>query len=174
MQYTIRHHPRSKYMRLSINPTGEVFVTAPKHMTKEYIERFIFKKMDWIQDKLDYIEKHPPSIHKIKSSKVDYKKYKDQALVIVKEKILKFNMFYNFPIKNLSIKNQKTRWGSCSRKGNININYKIALLPDHLAEYLIVHELCHLGQFDHSHKFWDLVGKTIPDYRQKRKELRLY
>ena len=72
----------------------------------------------------------------------------------------------------INIKNQKTRWGSCSKKGNLNFNYKIALLPQHLADYIIVHELCHLGEFNHSRSFWNLVAKVFPEYLGIRNELR--
>ena len=102
----------------------------------------------------------------------EYKKYKDQALALAQRRLAEFNLFYGYQIGRVSIKNQKTRWGSCSKKGNINFNYRIATLPDRLADYLVVHELCHLGEFNHSQQFWDLVAKTIPDYRERRRELR--
>jgi len=101
-----------------------------------------------------------------------YQENKDKALWIVKDRIEYFNTFYNFKWNRIVIRNQKTRWGSCSRKGNLNFNYKIALLPPESADYIIVHELCHLGEFNHSQKFWDLVAKTIPDYLTIRKDLR--
>ena len=103
------------------------------------------------------------------------KKYienKDKALSIVKDRIEYFNTFYNFKWNRIVIRNQKTRWGSCSRKGNLNFNYKIAFLPPKSADYIIVHELCHLGEFNHSQKFWNLVAQTIPDYLAIRKDLR--
>ena len=102
----------------------------------------------------------------------EYKKYKDQALVLAERRLAEFNLLYGYQVNRISIKNQRTRWGSCSKKGNINFNYRIALLPDRLADYLVVHELCHLGEFNHSQRFWDLVARTIPDYRQRRRELR--
>lgn len=103
---------------------------------------------------------------------LQYLKYKEVAREIVHRKLEEFNRIYNFKYNKISIKNQKTRWGSCSRSGNINFNYKIALLSDRLADYIIVHELCHLGEFNHSKNFWNLVEKTIPDYAQRREELK--
>lgn len=108
----------------------------------------------------------------LKGSKKDYLKYKDQALVLAQERIKHFNQQYGFKFNKISIKNQKTRWGSCSKKGNLNFNYKIALLPKEVADYIIVHELCHLKEFNHSRKFWDLVALALPDYLARRNELK--
>jgi len=80
--------------------------------------------------------------------------------------------FYNFKINHIAIKDQTSRWGSCSSKGNLNFNYKIIYLRPALADYLIVHELCHLGELNHSKRFWELVFKTSPDYVKINKELR--
>lgn len=101
----------------------------------------------------------------------EYLHYKEQARVLVHTKLAYWNAFYLFSYKRISIKNQKTRWGSCSSKGNLNFHYKIIMLPEHLVDYLIVHELCHLGQMNHSKAFWDLVARTIPDYQIRQKAL---
>lgn len=146
-------------------------VTAPQNMGQSIIEQFIIKKSQWITDKIDYFKRFPVKMF-TKSGKRDYLKYKENALALAESRINYFNKQYEFLINTINIKNQKTRWGSCSRKGNLNFNYKIALLPLRLADYIIVHELCHLGEFNHSYKFWNLVAKTIPDYRDLRNELR--
>src|SRR5438105_4671667 len=96
-----------------------------------------------------------------KSPGTKYQKYKHAVLAMAKSQVIHFNQYYNFAINRIAVKNQKTRWGSCSKKGNLNFNYKIYLLPRHLADYVIVHELCHLGEFNHSPAFWKLVAKTI-------------
>ncbi|MDE1924740.1 MAG: M48 family metallopeptidase [Patescibacteria group bacterium] len=75
--------------------------------------------------------------------------------------------------KKIFIKNLKTRWGSASKNGNLNFHYKILFLPPHLASYLVVHEVCHLKEFNHSKEFWALVASELPDYKKLRKELRL-
>ena len=88
------------------------------------------------------------------------------------ERLVYFNAFYNFTYNTVRIKTSKTRWGSCSTQKNLNFNYKIALLPERIVDYIVVHELCHLEQMNHSPKFWALVAKTIPDYSKRRAELR--
>lgn len=105
----------------------------------------------------------------IRGNKLEYQKYKMQAQEIAYNRIIYFNSVYRFHVNKVTIKNQKTRWGSCSKKGNLNFNYKIALLPQYLSDYIIVHELCHLGQFNHSPAFWRLVAKTMPDYQKLKK-----
>jgi len=72
----------------------------------------------------------------------------------------------------VKIRDQSSRWGSCSWKGNLNFSYKLVLLPEHLADYVVVHELCHLREMNHSPRFWALVSQTVPDYRAKRRELK--
>ncbi|MEK7523477.1 MAG: M48 family metallopeptidase [Patescibacteria group bacterium] len=102
----------------------------------------------------------------------NFLEHKEQARRLAKERIEHFNKMYQFEFNRVSIRNQRTRWGSCSSKRNLNFNYKIALLPLPLADYIIVHELCHLGEFNHSKKFWELVAKTIPNHREIRKVIR--
>ena len=99
-------------------------------------------------------------------------KKKEQARRLVENRLSFFNKFYDFEINRIAIKNTSTRWGSCSSKANLNFNYKIIYLRPQLADYLIVHELCHLGQLNHSKKFWELVKQAVPDYVELNKELR--
>lgn len=108
-----------------------------------------------------------------KGSKSEYLKYKNQALELVRNKLEHFNKFYNFKYNKVTVRNQSTRWGSCSKSGNLNFNYKLALLPENLVDYVVVHELCHLGEFNHSKNFWDLVARMAPDYKERRQELRI-
>lgn len=102
----------------------------------------------------------------------NYLKHKQKALGIVQERLQHFNKFYGYKWNRIFIKNQKTRWGSCSKKGNLNFNYRIALLPPEAADYIIVHELCHLKEFNHSQNFWNLVKVAIPNYKEIRNNLK--
>jgi predicted metal-dependent hydrolase len=105
----------------------------------------------------------------------DRKKYieqKEQARLLVKNRLDFWNLHYKFKYGRVSIRNQRSRWGSCSSKGNLNFNFRIVTLPPHLVDYIIVHELCHRGEFNHSQKFWDLVSETQPDYEKLVMELR--
>lgn len=99
-------------------------------------------------------------------------KVREHARALVHARIQYFNEHYQFRVGKVFIKNHKSRWGSCSEKGNLNFNYKIAFLPLELADYIIVHELCHLAEFNHSERFWGHVARTIPDHTHRRRHLR--
>ncbi len=170
IEYTLKISARAQRLRLVIYPDGNVVVTAPRRMSEKFIEQFIIKKSQWVIDKLEYFTRFGGKVF-LKSGKRNFARHKDLALALVSERIEYFNGMYGFKVTKISIKNQKTRWGSCSKKGNLNFNYKIALLPPHLADYIIVHELCHLGQMNHSATFWDLVAEMVPNYRERRREL---
>jgi hypothetical protein len=97
---------------------------------------------------------------------------KQEARAIALSRITHFNQFYQCSLRRISIRNQRSRWGSCSQKGNLNFNYRLLKLPLSLVDYIVVHELCHLREFNHSKRFWDLVGETLPDFRERRAALR--
>ncbi len=137
------------------------------------IEKFVAGKSAWISDKLRSFMPFRPIVRR-KNSRAEYLKHKESARQLVERRLPELNQVYNFAYKKIAIRNQKSSWGSCSSQGNLNFNYKIALLPPHLADYLMVHELCHLGEFNHSQKFWNLVARTIPDYKKLRADMQKY
>lgn len=173
VEYTLKVSRRAKRMRLAIYCDGNFVVTAPRGTDLNIIEKFILDKSKWIIDKLDYFKSFKNRVF-IKTKRADFLKYREEARLLAESRIQFFNTLHEFRFNRINIKNQKTRWGSCSRKGNINLNYKIALLPGHIADYIVAHELCHLVEFNHSKKFWDFLKKLIPDYLKIRKELKGY
>ncbi|MBP9864077.1 M48 family metallopeptidase [Patescibacteria group bacterium] len=171
VEYTLKVSKRARRMRLAVYCDGTFVVTAPVAMDTNLIEQFIIRKSQWVIDKIEYFKGASVNILP-RSTKRDYLTSKEIALNLAKEKIERFNQTYQFKFNQINIKNQKTRWGSCSRKGNLNFNYKIIHLPEKLADYIVVHELCHLKEFNHSQKFWNLVAKVMPDYLELRSELK--
>ncbi len=173
IEYTLKKSKRARRLRLAVFCDGSVVVTAPHRMSDSAIEQFITQKSQWVIDKLDYFKQFPGRQLKTKGERQkDFVEHKEKAFLLAKDRIEHFNNIYGFKYRRISIKNQKTLWGSCSKKGSLNFNYKIALLSLNFADYIIVHELCHLGEFNHSKRFWALVAKTIPDYWAIRKLLR--
>ena len=169
--YTLRLNRRARHLRLAVHGDGAVVISAPPGLPAYFIDRLIAQKSQWVQDKLEYFKQFPV-VKSVAESRSDYLRYKKQARLLVLRRLEYFNAFYGFDHGRVSIRNQRTRWGSCSSKCNLNFNYKIAFLPDHQADYIIVHELCHVGEFNHSPGFWDLVCQTIPNHRAIRRELR--
>jgi predicted metal-dependent hydrolase len=173
IDYILKVSKRARYMRLAIHRDGRCVVTTPKGVPESIVERFLIRKSAWIISKIEYfLNIKGVTFKSKKEERDDYLKYKDEALVLVNNRIKHFNKIYNHSWNKILIKSQKTRWGSCSRKGNLNFNYKIALLPAKPADYIIIHELCHLSQFNHSEKFWELVALSMPDYKEVRNELK--
>jgi len=101
-----------------------------------------------------------------------YLHHREEARRLVKERLSHWNEHYKHPLRKIFIKQHRSRWGSCSERGNLNFNYKIIFLPPVLQDYIVVHELCHLREFNHSPAFWALVAQTLPDYLARRRALR--
>jgi predicted metal-dependent hydrolase len=169
-EYQMKISRRARNLRVSVYRDLKVVITLPEGFQKSKLEKFLQAKSAWVQKSLDYFKKHPALV--IKRESGGYKKHKIQALDLINRKIIQWNGFYNFSHGKVNIKNQKTRWGSCSKKGNLNFNYKVIFLPENLLDYLVVHELCHLKEFNHSKRFWELVFKALPDFVKLRKDLR--
>lgn len=169
----VKESKKAKHIRLAVCFNGSVKATKPLAVNYADLEKFIQQKMPWIEEKLKYFEKiREQTIFLPKIKKADYADYKQQAEKDIKARLEKINEHYGFSFNQVKVKNQKTRWGSCSNKSNLNFNMQIVFLENDLADYIIAHELCHLQQKNHSLPFWQLVSQTIPDYRQRRKQLR--
>ncbi|MFA5934291.1 MAG: M48 family metallopeptidase [Candidatus Paceibacterota bacterium] len=172
IEYKVKESSRAKRMRIAVYCDGHVVVTVPKNFNNDLMNKFVVQKKDWILKSIRKFLKTPLRIVKA-SSKRDFKKYKVEIKEILEKRIEFFNQFYNFKYNKINIKNQKTRWGSCSKRGNLNFNYKILFLREEERDYIVVHELCHLREFNHSKNFWNLVEIAIPNYLDLRKSLKL-
>ena len=173
INYSIKKSKKAKRMRLAVHYDGSVVVTIPSGIAGWGVQKFVDEKSNWILKKIHFFKEQDFSLAR-PNSKADYLKHKDSALILIRKKISYFNKCNDFSFNKICVRNQKTRWGSCSQKGNLNFNYRIIFLPEKIQDYIIVHELCHLKEFNHSRKFWALVCETIPDYAKIRKELRKY
>jgi len=169
--YTLRKSRRARRMRLAVYADSSIVVTSPFDLKETIVEKFIREKSNWLFSKIAFFKQFKGQAIS-RYSKHDYLEYKDKAFELATERVKHFNKIYKFKFNKINIKNQKTRWGSCSKKGNLNFNYKIALLPPRISDYIIVHEICHLGEFNHSRRFWKLVSKAIPDYQKIKDELK--
>ncbi|MEI6296518.1 MAG: M48 family metallopeptidase [bacterium] len=171
VQYELKVSKIIRGIKLAIHFDGKFIVTAPQNTNLNIVNNFIKEKTNWVFKKLNYFKKFSNRVV-IKINKKDYIDRKVEILKKVKDRIDFFNKLYGYSIGKITIKNQKTRWGSCSKVGNLNFNYKVIYLKPNLFDYIIVHEICHLGEFNHSVRFWNLVSMAIPDYKKLRSELR--
>lgn len=160
-----------KNLSLSVYPSGEVIIRAPYFYPKFLITKFLEKKSNWLIKKINSLKNSQlPSISQ--KTKADYLKDKERARELILERLKYFNQYYNFKYQDIRIKNQKSLWGSCSKRANLNFNFRLLYLSPQLRDYIIVHELCHLKELNHSAKFWSLVSLTIPNYKILRKNLK--
>lgn len=165
------HSSRAKRISISIRGTN-VRVAVPKGVSMEKAKQFVLSKKEWITkhlNKLDALENEYNQLNG-NASTMDRVFAKKQLI----NKLEYLAQRYGFTYNRVFIKNQKTLWGSCSHKNNINLNIKLILLPDKLQEYIILHELVHLKVKNHSATFWKELAKYCPEYQQRRKELRKY
>ncbi|KND47520.1 MAG: putative metal-dependent hydrolase [Parcubacteria bacterium C7867-004] len=177
IEYEIRESVRAKNLRLTVEPDGRVVVTKPKRVSLREVERWMATKSEWIEKARAYFEKRnkgvaPEPLPKPRRGSKAYKDAVEAARVLVTERLPHFNTAYGFSYGRISIRNQKTRWGSCSMENNLSFNYRIAFLPHELADYIIVHELCHTKEHNHSARFWDLVARTVPKHKEARRIIR--
>ena len=172
IRYSVKISRRARGMRVAVYCDSRVVVTLPMGFDFSRAEEFVKQKFSWILKSLNYFKRFEGRVFVKPAGKREYNKYRAQAQDLAARKVGQWNKVYNFSYNRVSIKNQKTRWGSCSKKGNLNFNYKIVHLPEPLLDYLIVHELCHLKEFNHSHSFWSLVSQTMPNYKDQRRQLK--
>lgn len=169
-EYEIKKYKKAKYLRISVKPGGRVVVTTPWRTPKYVAVRFVEKQQSWIEQARAKVLAQPTPANL--GTAAEYKKYKLQAQRLISARLVELNAQYGFPYKLVSIRNQKTRWGSCSKSGTLSFNYRLLFVEPAIRDYVLVHELCHLQYMNHSAKFWQLVGLGIENYKALRQELR--
>ena len=107
-----------------------------------------------------------------KRAQQHYREHKESARTLVRERLQFWSIFFEVEHGRVAIRNTRTRWGSCSSKRNLNFSYRLKFLPQELIDYVVVHELCHLIEFNHSPAFWAHVERALPEYRHHRNALR--
>lgn len=166
--YTVIRSDR-KTLAVQVRPGGETVVRAPRRMASDVIRRFVWEHREWLRRKVT--ESQCVSVNE-RYDPEEKVRLREQAREILQMKTDYFARLMGVQYNRIFIKEQKTVWGSCSTKGNLNFNWKLILAgPDQL-EYVVVHELAHLKEMNHSPAFWREVEKVLPDYRERRKKLK--
>ena len=171
MDYKIIRSNR-KSLGLEIKPDGQVIVRAPMRLSEREIQRFVIQHEDWIREHLEIIkqkQENRPEIERLTMQEIQ--ELADQALKVIPQRVAYDAPKVGVSYGKITIRNQKSRWGSCSSKGNLNFNWRIIMAPARVADYVIVHEMCHLKYLDHSREFWSLVEEILPDYKERKEWL---
>ena len=158
-----------KTLAIQITPEGEVLVRCPRRMKAETIRAFVESKTDWIEK---HVRKQisVPKLPAFTDGEIE--DLAQQALRVLPERAAYFAPLVGVTYGRITIRNQRTRWGSCSSEGNLNFNCLLMLTPAEVQDYVVVHELCHRKEMNHSAAFWAEVERVLPDYRAKRQWLK--
>lgn len=168
-----------KTLGLEVDRGGQVKLRAPRRTGDSAIQRFAQEKKAWIIEKYLMMEKRREEA--ALRSVPDYvtqpeleKKYRRMAQERIRERTAYFAEKMGVGYGRISIRAAKTRWGSCSYAGNLNFHWKLILMPPEVLDYVVVHELAHRKEMNHSGEFWAEVERILPDYKERRRWLKLY
>lgn len=164
-----------KTVAIQVNSDRSVTVRAPRSASEKDIEEILKKKKAWISKHIEKIKETKERFEAEPTEKLTREKVialADEALKVIPERVEYFAKVIGVTYGKITVRNQKTRWGSCSSKGNLNFNCLLMLAPPEVLDYVVVHELCHRKQMNHSKAFWLEVEKVIPDYKEARKWLK--
>ena len=153
----------------------KVAVKAPRYASKREIDRIVEKNETWIYKHIEIIKKNKADYEALNVEKLTSEEIKtlaEQTLKLIPQRVEYFARQVGVDYGRITIRNQKTRWGSCSSKGNLNFNCLLMLAPAEILDYVVVHELCHRKEMNHSKAFWAEVEKVFPDYRESVKWLK--
>ena len=175
LPYTLIRSKRKSYA-ISISPDGQITVRVPLVTSDREVRQILSQKQHWIVTK--YLEQQEKQINKPVSGLTDAQRnaLTQRYIVAAKEYFPKraayFRQFTGGTYNRITIRDQKTRWGSCSAKGTLSFNWRLMLAPPAILDYVVVHELCHLTHMNHSAAFWQAVEAVYPDYRSARRWLK--
>lgn len=158
---------KRKSAAIKITADMQIVVFVPLYVSDNEIERMVISKSKWIDKHMLKVQStidERSKLEKITFEQV--KKLADQAVEYIPKRVKYYAEKENFVYNKITIKNLVSRWGSCSTKGNLNFNCLLMLTPDYVIDYIVVHELCHMREMNHSEKFWAEVEKIMPDYQR--------
>ena len=158
-----------KTLAIQVKRDGSVVVRSPYGVSDKRIAAFVEEKSDWIaRTRNKFLSTANDSLPENKISDEELKILTVQAKEILPQRVEQIAALMNVKYERITIRHQKTRWGSCSGKGNLNFNCMLMLTPPHIRDYVIVHELCHIKELNHSKQFWAEVERVMPDYKERR------
>ena len=164
---------RRKTVALQVLGLNDVVVRAPMRMSNREIEEFVQQNMDWIQKNLKKVAENQKEEEEIvPMTEAEVRELAERATQLIPERVKYFAPLVGVTYGRITIRNQKSRWGSCSAKGNLNFNCLLMLTPPEVIDSVVVHELCHRKEMNHSARFYAEVLRVFPDYRRWEKWLK--
>ncbi len=162
---------RMKSIRLHVKPTGDVTLSAPFGTRKETLRAFVCKKMPWIKEQKSKYAYSPAALAE-GATKAEIDQWRSVVKACVPPLVAEWEQILGVKVTTLAYRNMKSRWGSCQpATGRVCINVRLALYPPECLEYVVVHELCHLLEPNHDAGFKKLLGKVMPDWKQRERML---
>lgn len=168
IQITVIRSKR-RTIAIQVNPDLTVTVRAPRRATQREIDRILREKQPWIQKHMEQMKEKRAQYDAMEMdglTDAECRQLKQKAQAYIPERVEYFANIMGVDYGRITIRKQKTRWGSCSGKGNLNFNCLLMLAPPEVIDYVVIHELCHRKEMNHSRAFWREVEKVMPDYKK--------
>ncbi len=162
--YYVRHKRARRYL-LRVDTDGRIRVTIPRGGSQKMADAFALRHADWIERQRARLTQPVVDADERRALRV-------RARAELPPRLLALARQHDLVVSKVSIRNQRTRWGSCGRDGHISLNWRLLLMPAHVCDYVLVHELMHLRRMDHSPAYWRLVAAACPGHREARGWLR--
>lgn len=163
-----------KSIGLEVTADGSVSARIPGRLSDRELRKFLEEHKEWVFKKLKFLKDRQKTRENSQVMPAEELKAEDIEEIKARfsERVQYYSTLMGVTYGRITIRNQKTRWGSCSAKGNLNFNYQLYYLPKELLDYVVVHELAHRRHMDHSAAFWEEIGRYCPDYKECRKMLK--
>ncbi|MBE6532945.1 MAG: M48 family metallopeptidase [Ruminococcaceae bacterium] len=168
MNYELKYSAR-RTIALSIKE-GKLIVKAPFGTSREKIESVILSHKRWIENHLKAQEERDARIGTLTDERI--KELKKLAKQIIPLKVERYSKIMGLKYGRITITSAKTRFGSCSSAGNLSFSYRLMLYPEEAIDYVVVHELAHLVELNHSERFYRIVASVMPDYKERQRILK--
>lgn len=168
---------KRKSISIQIKEDGSVDVKAPLYAPKWQVEAFVQSKLDWINQKRQEVLERQAALPTLTAEQEKRalsleKQFRKAAKDYIPYRVEYFHAFTGGHYTSITIRDQKSRWGSCSSRGTLSFNYRLMMAPPKVLDYVVVHELCHLTHMNHSADFWKMVENIMPDYRTQKNWLK--
>lgn len=161
-----------KTMAIQVTAEGRILFRVPYSVSEAQVHAFARQHKAWIGEKYQSVTEQ--AVSRPSYCAEDIRHYKEVLRPVLQHRVSYYAEQMHVTYARIFIRDQKTRWGSCSSAGNLNFNWRLALLPEELRDYVIVHELAHRLEMNHSIRFWKQVEKILPDYKERRQRLKEY